>query len=161
MRLILTVAALVLTTMAAPADDSVKDFVRYQQERLRSYDDAQAYHAKDKLPVIVFVGITDGDELFATWKKVRDDGYCVFVTEFPNVFTGVVVGKDHGGQFSRFDIKNPHDTDKIKAACCICQGGKCEKCKNCQCKPKVEAAPVSFPVLGGCPNGRCPNQRSR
>lgn len=142
-------------------DTSIKEFARYQLERLRTYAEAVDQHNKTKETVIVWVGFTDGDELFKNWQETKDLGYHVFVKEFPDVFTGVVVGKEHQGTFGRLPTITDNFVIKIKADCALefSKAPEQPTCVNGKCYfPSTQTFRGS---TQSCPGGNCPTPQRR
>jgi hypothetical protein len=105
------------TPKSVSPDTSIKEYARYQRERLRTYAEAVDQHNKTKCKVIVWVGFTDGDDLFKMWQQTKDLGYHVFVPDFDGVYTGVVVGMDIRGSFARLEVITNDYVERIKKDC--------------------------------------------
>lgn len=146
---------------ALSTDKDIKEFARYQRERQRTYAEAVDQHSKTKQVIIVWVGFTDGDELFQRWQQTKDLGYHVFVKDFDGVYTGVVVGRDFSGTFGRLATITSDYVAKITEQATAkfqptvaptatqCVGGSC-------------GIPTSqFQYYGSgssCANGKCPTR---
>lgn len=99
MRTLLILAvAIALNAGNVKADDQeIKDFIKFEQTKLKTYAEATEQYKTDKKPVIVWVGIAD----FELWKRLKAHGNQVFVKEFPGIKMGVVIGGEYQGQFAR------------------------------------------------------------
>lgn len=140
MRYLILALTLAVGASSASAGDDIKSYVEYQTQRsTRTYEDAVEYHKQTKKPVIVWVAVTDSDENYKIWLATKDDGYHVFVKEFTNVYSGIVVGRDANGSFVQFASFSP-SAEKIKESCTV----------------KFQPAPTIQTVPGNCPGGRCP-----
>lgn len=138
--------------------DDIKDYARYQRERLRTYVEAVQEHTKNKTTVIVWVGFTDNETLYKNWQETKDLGYHVFVRDFPDVYTGVVVGKDHQGAFGRLPTITDNFVIKIKADCAMQFSGPTQSknqptCANGKCY--FPSSGQSFSAGTTCSGGSC------
>jgi len=128
MRLAILFLALVVQTTRA---DEIKDFVDFQQVKLRTYNEAVEIYNKDKQPVIIWVKPTD--DLYDSWLQTKDLGTHVFVQEFPHTNQGIVVGGERNKQFVVLaNLKyGPTNVAQIKKAVVtttpppLCPDGKC------------------------------------